>query len=358
MSNTQDLLTILQCRHPLIQAPMAGVATPRLAAAVSGAGGLGSLGLGASSIDQARTAILDARTLGAASLHVNVFCHRPARASALVETAWLAHLKPFFEALGAPLPEALSAPYGSFAEQSELLDLLCALRPTVVSFHFGLPTRSALASLRSAGIATLACVTTLDEARQAQALGVDALIAQGAEAGGHRGCFDPADDTLLGTFALLRQLVGAVNLPIVAAGGIMDGAGIAAATRLGAAAVQMGTAFLLCPESAADAAYRAALRSPAAYRTSITDAISGRPARGLENRMHREIGTRSAPTRPDYPIAYSAGKALAAAAALRGEAGFAAHWAGQGAPLAREMPAARLVETLLNEWRLAERVAA
>lgn len=338
----------LGLRHPLIQAPMAGTSTPALAAAVGNAGALGSLGIGASSPAQARQQIVDTRALTGAAFNVNLFCHQPAQADADREAAWLAHLAPEFARFGAQPPAALHEIYTTAVGHAELQALLLAERPAVVSFHFGLPEPAFIAALRAAGITTLACATSLDEARQIEQAGVDVIVAQGMEAGGHRGLFDPRHDDLMGTFALVQVLARHTSLPVVAAGGIMDGAGIAAALQLGACAVQMGTAFILCPESAASPAYRAELQGPHAHHTAITAAISGRPARGMVNRLHA-LGLSHGQPLPDYPRVYDAGKALHQAAAAQGCHDYAAHWAGQGAPLARALPAATLVQTLADE---------
>ena len=356
MTATDELLQLLRVEHPIIQAPMVGVDTPQLAAAVSNAGGLGSIGLGASSVAQARERIAAARALTTRPFNVNLFCHRPAVADAAREAAWLEHLRPWFAEFGSEPPPALREIYPSFLADGAMLELLLQERPAVASFHFGLPPAEWIAALKRAGIVTLASATTLHEAEWIEQAGVDAVVAQGAEAGGHRGVFDPdVEDPRLGTLVLARLLARRSRLPVIAAGGIMDGAGIAAVLRLGAAAVQLGTAFVPCPESAADAAYRAALRSERAHHTRITAAISGRPARGLVNRLYTEVARPPPPPPPDYPIAYDVGKALHAAARARGSNDFAVQWAGQGAPLARELPAAQLVETLLREWREAAR---
>ncbi|MFT3683585.1 MAG: nitronate monooxygenase [Phycisphaerales bacterium] len=204
---------------------------------------------------------------------------------------------------------------------------------------------------RSAGIVLLATATNLCEARLIAEAGIDGIVAQGYEAGGHRGIFDPDVDDAIGTLALVRLIAAELRTPVIAAGGIMDGAGIAAAMNLGAIAAQLGTAFIDCPESSADAGYRAALRSNAAHQTTVTRAISGRPARCLTNRFTQlgESLQQSGATPPQYPVAYDAGKALNAAAKGKGDSGFGAQWAGQGAPLMRSMPAAQLVETLARE---------
>ncbi len=231
-----------------------------------------------------------------------------------------------------------------------MLAALIELKPAVVSFHFGIPARAKIEALRGAGIVLVGSATSVAEAGVLVDAGVDAVVAQGFEAGGHRGVFDPdATDDCLATAVLTQQLVREIDRPVIAAGGIMDGAGIAAVLRLGASAVQLGTAFVACDESLADAGYRAALAGPGARHTVMTRAISGRPARCLANRF-TAIG-REAPVRdvPAYPIAYDAGKALHAAAKARGEFGYGAQWAGQGAPLCRPMPAGQLVQTLRRE---------
>ena len=225
-------------------------------------------------------------------------------------------------------------------------------RPRVVSFHFGLPSAERIRALREAGIVLIASVTSVAEGREAASAGVHALVGQGYEAGGHRGVFDPdAPDGCIGTLALTRLLVRELDVPVIAAGGIMDGAGISAALRLGAAAAQLGTAFVACPESEADAGYRAALMSDAANHTVMTRAISGRPARCLQNEFTRLGAGASAREIPAYPIAYDAGKALNAAAKAGGDSTYGAQWAGQGAPLARAIPAAELIVALANEMR-------
>jgi nitronate monooxygenase len=288
------------------------------------------------------------------SVNVNVFCHQPARADSIAEAAWLEHLRPHFERFGAKPPLRLKEIYRSFLQDDAMLARLLAAKPRVVSFHFGLPSAERVRALRDAGILLLASVTNVAEGRAAVDAGVQAVVAQGYEAGGHRGVFDAdAEDDCLGTMALTRLLVCQLDVPVIAAGGIMDGAGIAAALRLGASAAQLGTAFVACPESEADAGYRQALASNAAYHTVMTRAISGRPARCLSN-CFTALGAGIAPRQiPSYPIAYDAGKALNRAAKAAHEAGYGAQWAGQGAPLARELPAAELVSALAEECRRA-----
>lgn len=284
------------------------------------------------------------------SLNINVFCHAPAKADPAVEVAWLQTLRPHFERFGAQPPVGLKEFYRSFLDDDAKLAVLLAEKPRVVSFHFGLPAAEHMRALRDAGVVLLASATSVAEGRAAANAGAHAVVAQGYEAGGHRGVFDPeAQDDRLGTFALTRLLVRALDIPVIAAGGIMDGAGIAAALRLGAVAAQLGTAFIACAESEADAGYRAALASDAANHTVMTRAISGRPARCLANRF-TALGAGVSPREiPSYPIAYDAGKALNAAAKAAGETGFGAQWAGQGAPLARSLPAAEIVAALAEE---------
>lgn len=339
---------------PIIQAPMAGVSTPAMAAAVSNAGGLGSLGLGAMGAEQARAAIRETQTLTSRPFNVNLFCHVPAVSNPAVDDRWLAYLEPFFREFHATLPATLPEIYTSFNVDLDMLTMLLEERPPVVSFHFGLPPASHIEALRSAGIILLASATNLDEARQIEAAGLDAVIAQGIEAGGHRGMFDPAiKDEGLTTLSLTRLLVRETGLPVIAAGGIMDGAGIAAVLALGAGAAQLGTAFVACPESAADEAHRAALLGERAKYTAFTTAISGRPARGIVNRFTAIGDEPERPAIPAYPFAYVVGKALNRAATKAGSAEFAAHWAGQAAYFSRAMPAAELVTQLKLEMEQA-----
>ena len=268
------------------------------------------------------------------------------------EAAWIGHWRPTFAEFGAEPPATLNAINTSFAVDDAMLSMLLAERPAVVSFHFGLPDAARIAALRAAGITLLATVTSLAEARAAESAGIDALVAQGWEAGGHRGTFDPdGEDSRLGTLALVRILARQSALPVVAAGGIMDGAGIDAARLLGAVAAQLGTAYIACDESLADASYRAALAGESAHQTTMTCAISGRPARCLANRFTAAGSAIAVGAIPAYPVAYDLGKALTAAAKARGEPGFGAQWAGQGAPLVRTMPAAALTRTLAGEMK-------
>jgi nitronate monooxygenase len=349
---TMPFLDRFRLSTPLVQAPMAGVSTPALAAAVSNTGALGSIGVGASDGNGARVMIEELRGRTDRAFNVNLFAHGDACKDAEREATWLDWLAPIFAEFDAVPPKALRTIYRSFADDPAMLAVLLELKPPIVSFHFGLPPSATLAALRSNDIVLMATATSIEESRSIQSAGVDVVVAQGIEAGGHRGVFDPtAPDDQLGTLALTRLLVRELRIPVIATGGIMDGHGIAAALDLGAVAAQLGTAFVSCPESSADDAYRAALAGPGAWHTRLTSLISGRPARALPNRftaLAQHLGDR---TPPDYPIAYDAGKALHAAAKARGENGFGAYWAGQGAPLSRSMPAASLVAALARELR-------
>lgn len=348
------LLDHLGITLPIIQAPMAGVSTPAMAAAVSNAGALGSIAVGASDAAGARAMIAAVRAGTDKPFNLNLFCHAPARADPVREAAWLRRLAPVFAEYGAVPPDALREIYRSFVEDDAMLGVLLEMRPPIVSLHFGLPRPERIAALKRAGIVLLASATSLTEGRAVEAAGIDAVVAQSWEAGGHRGMFDPdATDDRLGTFALTRLLAARLTIPVIAAGGIMDGAGIAAALRLGAEAAQLGTAFVACPESSADEGYRAALMGKGAENTRMVRALSGRLARCLGNRFTALGAGIPAAAIPDYPIAYDAGKALHAAAKAAGESGYGAQWAGQGAPLARALPASDLVARLAAEMRAA-----
>ncbi|GLQ92053.1 NAD(P)H-dependent flavin oxidoreductase [Dyella acidisoli] len=351
-SSTSPLLELLGIDVPIIQAPMAGVSSPAMAAAVSNSGGLGSLGVGAMTANQAREAIQQFRALSNGSLNVNVFVHKPAQANAKKEAAWLQRLSPVFERAGAEPPAALHEIYTSFLVDDDMLAMLVEEKPKVVSFHFGVPRPDQIAALHQAGIVLLASATNVHEATLLEAAGVDAIVAQGYEAGGHRGIFDPdGEDSRLGTFALTRLLVRALKLPVIAAGGIMDGAGVAATLKLGAAAAQLGTAFVGTDESLADAGFRALLFGDAAHHTTMTRVISGRPARSLANAFTRWGADVPDDAVPDYPITYDAGKSLNAAGKAAGQPGYGAHWAGQAAPLARAMSTQALMQVLKSELK-------
>lgn len=354
MMNT-TLSRTLNLTFPLIQAPMAGVSTPELAAAVSNAGGLGSLGVGASTPLQAEEMILRTQAMTRQAINVNVFCHTRGTRSMERERAWIARFEEIFNHFGTQPPAELAEIYQSFLNNEPMLDVLLRTRPAVVSFHFGLPSYAFLQRLRAQGIVTMASATSVEEARAIDAADIDFIIAQGIEAGGHRGIFNPDDeDAALSTFVLVQAIRQSITRPVVAAGGVMDGAGIAAMLKLGATGVQMGTAFVMCPESSASVAYREAIKSQSVAGTVMTTAISGRPARSLRNDFYRLTMSWPADVVPDYPMTYALGKSLAAAATAKGVHGFDAQWAGQGVALARELPAAELFATLMAEWKVAQ----
>lgn len=348
MSNA--LLVELGLQLPIIQAPMAGTSTVAMAAAVSSAGGLGSLGLGNCTVEQAREQIQQLKRATSKPFNINFFCHQAATVDPSREQRWLNALQPYFAEFSAQPPAHISADIPSFCDNPAMLAMLLEERPPVVSFHFGLPSAAFIKALKEAGIKLLGCATNVPEAHAIEAAGLHGIIAQGYEAGGHRGVFEPVTDVKLGLFSLLQLLSTDCQLPIIAAGGIMHGRAIAQVMAMGASAAQLGTAFILCPESAASPAYREQLRSERAYHTGVTAVISGRPARGLVNRFHTEQANTQA-LLPAYPTTYSAGKALHAAASQHGCDDFAPFWAGQSAPLARELPAAELVAQLAREYQ-------
>ncbi len=329
--------------HPIVQAPMAGAATPALAAAVSGAGGLGSLGLGTVAVESARRQIEAFRQHSDGPLNVNFFCHLEPAPDAAEATR--ERLRPWYATRGLGAVPEPAAPYAPFGQDH--VALIEALLPEVVSFHFGLPTPDLLDAVKATGAYVMASATTVAEARDLEAAGADAVIAQGLEAGGHRGTYLKADPAAQpGLFALLPQVADAVSVPVVAAGGIMDGRGIAAAFVLGAEAVQMGTAFLRCPEAATHPAHRAALAQARDDGTRVTRAFTGAPARALLNAFVEDIAPHDAEAAP-YPTQ------LALTAPLRegrGDPGeVLSMWAGQAAALGREVGAAELVRDLMAE---------
>ncbi|MDE1169032.1 MAG: nitronate monooxygenase [Pseudomonas sp.] len=346
-----DALQTLGIGTPIIQAPMAGTATPAMAAAVSNAGGLGSISIAAVNAEAGRAMIGELRGLTDAPFNVNVFCQVPSTPNAAIEQAWLKHLHPWFAELGAATPGSLHDIYSSLYNDEAQLQVLLQERPAVVSLHLGLPPQACIDALKAAGIVLLASATSLEEGLRVQAAGIDMVVAQGFEAGGHRGIFDTqAVDQQLTTHQLVSLLVQHLDVPVIAAGGLMDGQDVAGVLALGACAAQLGTAFVLCPESAANAGYRQMLASPRASETRLTTVISGRPARGIVNRFIQEVGAPGHPPVPGFGIAYNAGKKLIEAASKAGTPEFAAHWAGTGATRARSLPAGELVQVLHDEY--------
>lgn len=355
MNNSNAFLQRLGLRYPIIQAPMAVVSTPELAAAVSEAGGLGSLALGASSVEQAKALIVQTQALTKKAFNVNVFCHLTPKRNVENEQAWVEYLAPKFSQFNTQPPEQLTEIYQSFLDNPEMLALFLELKPAVVSFHFNVPTADVVQKLKAQGIYTMATATNLQEAKVIEQAGIEAIVAQGIEAGGHRGMFDVlAQDDELTTNALVSLLAKHTRLPIIATGGIMDGHDIQLSLESGATAAQLGTAFILCPESGASDGYRHKLKSQTTDSTTLTAAISGRPARGIMNQFTQAGDAYQTNKLPDYPIAYDIGKQLNAAAAKSGSDAFAAHWAGQNVAKVREMPASLLLKTLVEEMKLSD----
>src|SRR6267142_5535630 len=342
------LLDMFGIQVPIIQAPMAGPGTPELAIAVSDAGGLGSLPCAQLSVQQMRAALELVGPCASRPLNLNFFCHTPPAVDAVRSLTWRARLAPYYVELGLD-PEAALPVAGRRPFDSDFCALVEAYRPTVVSFHFGLPQRELLARVKAAGAKVISSATTVAEARWLEEHGCDAIIAMGYEAGGHRGSFLVEDmSRQVGTFALVPQVADAVKVPVIAAGGIADARGIVAALALGAAAVQIGTAYLFCPEAKVTALHRQALRNARDDGTALTNLFSGRPARGLINRVMREVGPLSAEA-PAFPLAGAALAPLKAAAEAKGSADCRALWSGQAAALGRELPAADLTKLLAQE---------
>ncbi|MFN0164038.1 MAG: NAD(P)H-dependent flavin oxidoreductase [Burkholderiales bacterium] len=340
-----DLAAWLGIELPVIQAPMAGSQGSALAIAVCNAGGLGSLPCAMLSSDAMKGELAAIRAGTTRPFNVNFFCHTPPAADAAREAAWRASLAPYYAEFGID-PATISAGPGRSPFTAEAASVLEAFRPAVVSFHFGLPSADVVARVKALGAKVLSSATTVAEARWLEANGADAIIAQGAEAGGHRGMFLGDDiTTQVGTFALLPQVVRAVRVPVIAAGGIADAKGVAAALALGAAGVQVGTAYLCCPEATTSRVHRAALMSPAAAETALTNVFSGRPARGIVNRFMRECGPMS-PLAPAFPLATTGMAPLRTKAEAAGSGDFSPLWSGQNASACREVPAAQVTREL------------
>lgn len=346
-----SLSQLLGTRYPLIQAPMAGVQGSAMAIAVSNAGALGSLPCAMLTPDAIRHE-LQALTDGAPGqpYNVNFFCHTPPDPDAGQEARWRHALAPYFAEFGVD-PSAIPAGPGRAPFSAAMCDLIEPFRPPVVSFHFGLPSPELLARVKGWGATVLSSATTVAEAQWLQAHGADVVVAQGLEAGGHRGHFLSDDlGVQSGTFALLPQVVRAVRCPVVAAGGIADAAGVRAALALGAAGVQVGTAYMLCPEASTSAIHRSALQSPAAQHTALTNLFTGRPARGIVNRLMRELGPIGTAA-PAFPLATAAIGPLRAKAEGQGSGDFSPLWAGQNVQGCAAVPAAEQTARLAQAWR-------
>lgn len=341
-----SLRELLGIEHPLIQAPLAGIQGHAMAAAVSNAGALGSLPCAMLAPEALQRELA---ALAAATPHpynVNFFCHAPPAPDAVRETRWRNALRPYHEAYGLDV-DSIPAGAGRVPFSDASAGLLEAFRPRVVSFHFGLPSAELLARVRQWGARVLASATTVNEALWLEARGVDAIIAQGLEAGGHRGIFLSDDlTTQVPTFALLPQVVRAVRVPVIATGGIADAAGVAAAMRLGAAGVQVGTSYMLCDEAFTSEPHRRALQSEAARHTALTTLFTGRPARGIMNRLMRELGPLS-PVAPPFPTATAALAPLRAKAEAAGSGDFSPLWSGQNPTGCKPIGAAALTRELI-----------
>ncbi|HEY7797489.1 MAG TPA: nitronate monooxygenase [Hyphomonadaceae bacterium] len=346
MATPKDLCALLTRPLPLIQAPMAGSSGVSLAVAVNDAGGLGSLPCAMLSADGIRKAVADYRSRTRGPLNLNFFTHADPVPDVAREEAWIARLRPYYEAFGIAPPRGVAAGRGRFD------DALCAvveeLRPEVVSFHFGLPDEELMGRVRATGAKILSSATTVDEARYLEDRGCDAIIAQGVEAGGHRGVFLTDDiSTQLGTMSLVPLIVDALRVPVIAAGGISDRRGVAAAFALGASGVQIGTAYLRCPECDTTKAHRAALAKGG--ETALTNIFTGRPARGIVNRFVREVGPMNAGA-PAFPRAVDGCAPLRAAAEANGDTDFSPLWAGEAFALARDASAAAVTADLMHDF--------
>ena len=332
---------LLGIELPVIQAPMVASAMHELVIAVAQAGGLGSLACAGLDAQQIRAEVAVIRQHTGQSINLNFFCHRQPEVDAAREAAWRAHLQPYYVELGIdpaqPIPTSVRHPFGE-----EMCALVEELRPGVVSFHFGLPAPELLARVKATGATVLSSATTVAEAVWLEQHGCDAIIAQGWEAGGHRGMFLTDDiDAQVGTFALVPQIADAVRLPVIAAGGIADARGVRAALALGASAVQVGTAYLLCPEARTSAIHRAALAQARDDQTRLTNVFTGRPARGIANRLVTERGPMSS-LAPAFPLAGGASLLLKQKAEAQGSGDFSLLWSGQAARLAPNLPAGGL----------------
>ena len=339
-----SLQPLLGITLPVIQAPMAGAQNHALAVAVSNARGLGSLPCATLTPETLRAELTALAAQTSRPYNVNFFCHTAPVPDPAQEVRWRAALAPYYAEFG-QAPD--TSPAGGRAPFNQAFaDVLAEFRPPVVSFHFGLPAPELLQCVKSWGAKVLSSATTVAEARWLEAHGADAIIAQGLEAGGHRGMFLTQDlNTQVGTLALLPQLVRAVNLPVIAAGGVANAAGVKAALALGAAGVQAGTAYLLCPEATTGALHRAALQNDRAQHTALTNLLTGRPARGICNRLMTELGPLS-DAAPAFPLATAALLPLKAAAEKLGRDDFSTLWAGQNTTGCRDIPAAEMTRLL------------
>jgi nitronate monooxygenase len=343
----QRFQTLFKTQLPIIQAPMAGVQGYRLAAAVSNAGGMGSLPAAMLSLDALKAELTQLSAQTDKPYNVNFFCHTPPEFSETREAEWRTVLKPYYQELGLD-PNNVPASGGRAPFTHEAADVLESFKPAVVSFHFGLPSADLMKRVLSWGSKIISSATTVEEALWLEAQGADAVIAQGLEAGGHRGHFLSHDLTKqMGTFCLLPQIVQAVKIPVIAAGGMATAKGVAAALALGAAAVQVGTAYLLCDEATTSALHRSALKSADSVHTALTNLFTGRPARGIVNRLMRDLGAIN-PAAPEFPLATGLIAPLRAAAEKTSSGDFTPLWSGQNASACREISADAMTRMLVS----------
>ena len=342
-----SILELLEIKHPIFLAPMAGVSTPELAAEVSNQGAFGSLGLGANTPETAKAEILKTQALTDKPFQVNFFCHQPERLDPQKAQQWIEYIRPQFAKFGTEPPSELRCIYPSFLDNDDFLNVVLETRPKAVSFHFGIPHPRQIQALKDAGIVTLVSATNLIEAQQIEAAGIDIIIAQGIEAGGHRGIFNQTFDAAIKTSDLVQLISTHCKLPVVAAGGIMNGDQAKSMLKLGAAAVQLGTAFVQCKSSSANASYRKALFSQSI--TQISSSLSGRPARGLLGTWHTQIDAPNPPALPEYPYTYDLTKQLISVASQHNDPGYGAFWAGMNVRQIRELEAADLINQLVLE---------
>jgi nitronate monooxygenase len=346
MNQTDKLLKLLDVELPIIQAPMAGATTPELVAAVSNAGGLGCHGTATISVEQMIADAEKIRSMTNRSYMLSFFCHTDPGDTSAQEKAWAEKLSPYYREFGVTQAPPTGTARHPFDEK--YCDAVIKLAPKIAHFHFGMPKPALVKRLKDAGIVVLATGTTVAECKHVVEEGAEAVCAQGFEAGGHRGVFiagDRAIDTQVGTMALVPQVVDAVKVPVLAAGGIADARGVAAAFALGASAAWVGTAYLLTPEAKISALHRAALKSATDDSSVLTTLFTGRPARGIVNRYIREMGPMN-PQAPSFPNAANALMPLRAAAEKAGTGDFSPLWSGQAGPLARETSAAQLTKEL------------
>lgn len=346
MMSIQELLEI---KHPIFASPMAGVSTPELAAEVSNQGAFGALGLGANSPETAKIQILKTKELTDKPFQVNFFCHQSQSVSVEKSEKWIEYLRPQFNKFGAEPPTQLNCIYPSFLDNDNFLNVVLETSPKAASFHFGIPHPHQIQALKHAGIITMVSATNLIEAQLIEAAGIDVIIAQGIEAGGHRGIFNQTFDAAIKTSDLVQLISSHCTIPVVAAGGIMNGEHANLMMKRGAAAVQLGTAFVQCKSSSANTTYRKALFSQKI--TQISASLSGRPARGLLGSWHTEIDSPDRPTPPAYPYTYDLAKQLMAVASQHNDFSYGAFWAGSNVAQIRELEAADLINQLVLEMK-------